>query len=179
MQNPAIESFEGISPDIKDSVYVADTSKVIGDVVIDEDSSVWPMAVIRGDVHEVRIGARTSVQDNAVLHCTHRSDFKPEGNPLIIGDDVTIGHSAALHGCTIGNNVLIGIQTIVLDGAVVPDNVIIGAGSLVPPNATLEANSLYLGRPAKRIRALTEEEIGRGLYGAGHYVKFKNKYMKT
>lgn len=177
MENPAIQSFKGVSPQLGERVYVADSSRVIGDVVLGEDASVWPMAAVRGDVHEIRIGARTNVQDNAVLHCTHAGDYNPDGFPLIIGDDVTIGHAAVLHGCTIGNNVLVGMQALVLDGAVVPDNVILGAGCLVPPNKTLESGYLYIGSPAKKARALTQEEVERGLYGSNYYVKLKDQYL--
>lgn len=177
MENPAIQSFKGVSPTLGERVYIADSSRVIGDVVLGEDASVWPMAAVRGDVHEIRIGARTNVQDNAVLHCTHAGDYNPDGFALIIGDDVTIGHAAVLHGCTIGNNVLVGMQALVLDGAIVPDNVILGAGCLVPPNKTLESGYLYIGSPAKKARALTQEEIDRGLYGSNYYVKLKDQYL--
>lgn len=177
MPQTAIEDFNEFTPQLGNDVYIADTAKVIGNVVLGDDCSVWPMATIRGDVHDIRIGNRTSVQDNSVLHCTHRSHFNPEGNALTIGNDVTIGHAAVLHGCTIGNNVLVGIQVVVMDGAVVPDNIVLGAGTLVPPNAKLEAGHLYLGSPAKKIRPLTDEEIARSAYGAQNYVRLKNSYL--
>ena len=113
-----------------------------------DDCSVWPAAVIRGDMHRIRIGQRCSVQDGAVLHITHASDYNPDGWPLTIGDDVTIGHQAVLHGCTVGNRVLIGVGAIVMDGAVVPDETIIGAGCMVPPGKNWRAVMCTLATPS-------------------------------
>jgi len=151
---------------------------VIGNVTLGEDASVWPMAVVRGDVHTITIGARTNVQDGAILHVTHDGRFSVGGAPLVIGDDVTIGHKAMLHGCTIGNRCLIGMSAIVMDGAVLEDEVLLAAGALVPPNKHLESGYLYGGSPAKRIRPLTESEKENLLYGAEHYVKMKNNYKE-
>ena len=119
---------------------------------------MWPLTVIRGDMHRIRIGARTSIQDGSVLHITHAGPFNPDGYPLTIGDDVTVGHKVILHGCTIGNRVLVGMGAIVMDGAVVEDEVVIGAGSLVPPGKRLESGYLYVGSPVKQARPLSDKE---------------------
>ena len=177
MSNRSIRSYKGISPQFPESTYIDESAVVIGDVAIGEDVSVWPCAVIRGDMHWIKIGSRTSVQDNAVLHITHASDFNEGGWPLSIGDDVTIGHNACLHGCTIGNEVLIGIGATVLDGAVVEDQVIIGAGALVPPGKKLESGYLYIGNPCKQSRPLKDSEKAFFKYSANNYVKLKNEYQ--
>ena len=175
----AIVPYKSHTPKIADSVYVSDQACVIGDVTIGEDSSVWPMAVVRGDMHRISIGARTSVQDGAVLHITHASDYNPDGYPLTIGDDVTIGHNACLHGCTIHNEVLIGIGSVILDGAVIPEKVVIGAGSLVPPGKQLDSGYLYMGSPAQKKRPLSEQELKFFKYSAQNYVDLKNEYMSA
>ncbi len=135
------------------------------------------MTVIRGDIHRIRIGRRTSVQDGSVLHVTHDGPFNPGGYPLTIGDEVTIGHQVLLHGCTLGSRILVGMGAIVMDGAVVEDEVIIGAGSLVPPGKTLESGHLYVGRPAKPVRPLTEKEFGFFSYTAKRYVDLAAAYL--
>lgn len=164
-------------PKLKDRAWIHPSAVVIGDVILDDDVSVWPMAVIRGDMHSIRIGARTSVQDGAVLHITHASDFNPEGYPLNIGADVTIGHQACLHGCTIEDQVLIGIGAKVLDGAVVESQVIVGAGALVPPGKRLESGFVYAGTPAKQMRPLSDKERAFFKYSAANYVKLKDSYL--
>lgn len=171
------KAFRGKTPIIGQRVWLDESAVIIGDVEIGNDSSVWPLVSIRGDMHQIRIGVRTNIQDNSCLHITHASEFKPEGHPLIIGDDVTVGHLCMLHGCSIGNNVLVGMSTTVLDGAVVEDNVMIGAGSLVPPNKRLESGFLYLGSPVKQVRALTAEELGYFKYSGLNYVKLKDEYL--
>jgi len=173
----AIHSFRGKQPQISERVMIAPESYVLGDVSLGNDASVWPGAVIRGDMHAITVGERTSVQDGAVLHITHGSDYNPGGYPLSIGDDVTIGHQACLHGCTIGDEVLIGIGSIVLDGAVVESQVVIGAGSLVPPGKRLESGYMYKGSPAKQARPLTDKEKSFFKYSAGNYVKLKDEYL--
>lgn len=165
------------TPQLGNGVYIDPQSAVIGDVALGDDSSVWPMAVVRGDMHRIRIGARTSVQDGAVLHITHAGPFNEDGWPLIIGDDVTIGHKACLHGCTIGSRVLIGIGAIVLDGAVIEDEVVLAAGALVPPGRKLESGYLYVGAPCKQARPLSEKEREFFRYSADNYVKLKNQYL--
>ncbi len=165
-----IRNFEGSAPKFHPSVYIDDSSIVIGNVIIGENSSVWPLTVIRGDIQSITIGERTNIQDGSTLHVTHGSDFsKAEGYPLSIGDDVTVGHSAVLHGCTIKNRCLIGMGAIVLDGAIVEDEVMIGAGSLVPPGKTLESGYMWLGSPVKKVRELTEKEKSFFCYSAQNY----------
>ena len=172
-----IRSYQGTSPLIADNVYVDPSAIVIGDVEIGEYSSIWPLAVIRGDVHGIRIGQRTSVQDGSVLHVTHAGPYNPAGFPLLIGDDVTIAHKVTLHGCTIGNRVLIGMSTTILDGATIEDEVVIGAGTLVPPGKRLQGRSLYRGSPAQRVRSLSAEELAMLRYSAEHYVRLKDRYL--
>jgi carbonic anhydrase/acetyltransferase-like protein (isoleucine patch superfamily) len=156
--HPNIREYQGVIPKLGQRVYVDPAAVIIGDVVVGDDTSIWPGAVIRGDVNTIRIGRRTSVQDSAVLHVTRSSHQTPRGWPLRIGDDVTIGHNACLHGCTVGDRVLIGIGATVLDGGVIPDEVMIGAGALVPPHKQLQSGYLYIGSPAKALRPLTDEE---------------------
>lgn len=153
-------------------------SVVIGDVILAENVSVWPFAVIRGDVNHIRIGKNSNVQDHAMLHVSHKKADKPNGSPLIIGEDVTIGHHVTLHGCTIGNRVLIGINSIVLDDVIIPDDVMIGAGTLVPPGKVLESGYLYVGSPAKKVRPLTETELAFLPYSAQNYVKVSGHYLE-
>ncbi|MDZ7924409.1 MAG: gamma carbonic anhydrase family protein [Marinagarivorans sp.] len=173
----SLRAFKGMSPVLGQGVFVDDSAVVIGDVELGDDVSVWPCVVIRGDMHRIRIGARTSVQDGAILHITHAGQFNTEGWPLIIGSEVTIGHGVCLHGCTIGNRVLIGIGATVLDGAVIPDEVIIGAGALVPPGKKLESGFLYVGNPCRQARPLKESEKAFFSYSANNYVALKNDYM--
>ncbi|WP_415882992.1 gamma carbonic anhydrase family protein [Neptuniibacter sp. QD72_48] len=173
-----VRTYQGFTPKLGERVFVDPSAVVLGDVEIGDDCSIWPLTVIRGDMHRIRIGARTSVQDGSVLHITHAGPYNPDGFPLIIGDDVTIGHQAMLHGCTIGSRVLVGMGAMVMDGAVVEDEVIIGAGSLVPPGKKLESGYLYVGRPAKQQRELTEKERSFFSYTAGNYVKLKDKHLE-
>lgn len=172
-----IRTYQGLSPKIGERVFIDHSSIVLGDVVIGTDSSVWPLVVIRGDMHSIRIGERTSIQDATVLHITHASDFNPGGFPLIIGDDVTVGHQAMLHGCTIGNRVLVGMKAMVMDGAIVEDEVIIGAGSVVTPGKRLERGHVYMGSPAKKIRPINDKEREFFTYSAANYVRLKDKHL--
>ena len=172
-----IRSFQNKVPSQGERVFVDPASTVIGEVTLGNDSSVWPGAVVRGDMHRIVIGARTSVQDNAVLHITHDSAFNPGGFPLILGDDVTVGHQAMLHGCTLGDRVMIGMQTMIMDGAVVESDVMLAAGSLVSPGKRLASGWLYRGRPARAVRELTAKEIEFLPYVAGNYVKLKDQYL--
>lgn len=172
-----LRPYKDLFPTIGQRVMVDPTSVVVGDVRMAEDVGIWPLVVIRGDVNYVEIGARTNIQDGSVLHVTHKSSYNPEGNPLLIGEDVTVGHKVMLHGCTIGHRVLVGMGSIVLDGAVIEDEVMIGAGSLVPQNKRLESGYLYLGSPVKQIRPLTEAEIEGLKYSANNYVKWKDEYL--
>jgi carbonic anhydrase/acetyltransferase-like protein (isoleucine patch superfamily) len=171
-----IAPYLSTSPRIARGVYLHDSAQIVGDVQIGEDSSVWCNAVLRGDVNHIAIGCSTNIQDFVMGHVSHKVAAKPEGSPLIIGDYVTVGHAAILHGCRIGNECLIGMGAIVMDDVVVPDRVMIGAGSLVPPGKALESGSLYVGRPAVRARALTDAELSYLRYSAEHYVRVKNNY---
>lgn len=172
-----LRSHKGVSPSLGQGVFIDSSAVVIGDVQLGDNCSVWPCAVIRGDMHHIRIGERTSIQDGAVLHITHKSSYNAKGWPLIIGKDVTIGHNACLHGCTIGDRVLIGIGATVLDGATVQNNVVIGAGTLVPPGKTLESGYLYIGSPCKQARPLSEKELSFFTYSANNYVALKDEYL--
>lgn len=173
-----IETYKGIAPTLGARVFVHPSAVVIGKVTIGDDSSVWPTSVVRGDVHSIQIGARTSIQDGSVLHVTHDSQYAPGGRALIVGSDVTVGHRVTLHACTIGNRCLIGMGAILLDNVIVEDQVMIGAGSLVPPNKVLKSGGLYVGSPARRVRDLTEKEIEFLAYSASQYVKVKDDYLK-
>ncbi len=171
-----IRSYLEHSPTIDSSCYVDDMSVVIGDVQLAENVSVWPFAVIRGDVNSIRIGKNSNVQDHCMLHVSHKNQSKPNGSPLMIGEDVTVGHHVTLHGCTIGNRVLVGINTVVLDDVIIEDDVIIGAGSLVPPRKVLKSGFLYVGSPVQQVRPLTEKELEFLSYSALRYVKVKDDY---
>lgn len=173
----ALRSYKDLYPKIGLRVMIDATSVVIGDVRVADDVGIWPLVAIRGDVNYVQIGARSNIQDGSVLHVTHKSSYNPDGNPLTIGEDVTVGHKVMLHGCTVGNRVLVGMGSILLDGVVVEDDVMIGAGSLVPQNKRLASGFLYLGSPVKQIRPLTEAEIAGLLYSANNYVKWKDDYL--
>lgn len=171
----SIRKFKNIWPQQGSGAYIDQDAVVIGDVHLGEHSSVWPCAVIRGDVNSIRIGHYTNIQDNSVLHTTHQNHENP-GSPLFIGDYVTVGHSVVLHGCTIGDFCLIGMQSIILDNAVIEPYVIIGAASVVSPGKRLESGYLYLGSPAKQIRPLTDKEKEFLKYSAEYYAKLKNAY---
>lgn len=169
--------FEGHRPELAKGVFIDPSAVVIGDVTLGEDTSVWPQTTIRGDMHRIRIGARCSIQDNSVLHITHAGPFNPDGYPLTMGNDVTVAHSVTLHGCTIGNNVLIGMGCIVMDGAVIEDNVVLGANSLVPPGKILSSGWLYTGSPAKAQRELSEKELSYFCYSTANYAKLKDRHI--
>lgn len=166
-----IHSFIGVSPSVGDSNFVADSASVIGDVVLGTDSSVWFNATVRGDVHRIRIGERSNIQDNAVVHVTHKTA------PTTIGDGVTVGHSAIIHGCTIQDNVLIGMGAIILDHADIGSFSIIGAGALVTSGVKIPPYSMVLGSPGKVVRSLNQKEIDSIAYYAANYVRYKNIYL--
>ena len=164
-------------PRLGANVYVDPAALVIGDVELGDDASLWPFAVARGDVHYIRIGARTNVQDGSVLHVTHDGPYTPGGFPLLIGADVTIGHGAILHACTIEDACLIGMGSTVLDGAVVKTNGFVGAGAVIPPGKIVGSGELWLGNPAKCVRRLSDKEIEQLYYSAQHYVRLKDRYL--
>jgi len=172
-----IRSFLGKSPKSGERVYIDPDAVVIGDVTLGDDVSVWPMAVIRGDVNYITIGNACSIQDGAILHVTHDGPYTEGGKPLIIGQGVTIGHHAVLHGCSIGDFCLIGMGALILDAVEVRRHVMIAAGSLVSPGKVLESGYLYLGNPARAVRKLSIKEIEQLEYSAEHYVRLKNNYL--
>ena len=173
----SIIDYQDHIPVFGSNCYFGKNSLVIGQVRAGDDVSFWPSSVTRGDVNYISIGNRTNIQDLSVLHCTHNSKYNPGGFPLIIGDDVTIGHHVNLHGCTIKDACLIGIGAIVLDNCTLEKYTYIAAGSLVPPNKKLESGYLWMGNPIKKHRRLTEKEIEFIYYSAKHYVKLKNNYL--
>jgi len=144
-----------------------------------DDCSVWPFVAMRGDVNIIRIGARTNIQDGSILHVSRRSTMNPDGHPLIIGDDVTVGHQVMLHGCQLGSRILIGMGAIIMDGVIVQDDVFIGAGTLVPPNKLLESGYLYVGNPMRKSRQLNEKELSFLKESAVNYVELKNEYLSN
>lgn len=173
-----IRTYRGRRPQLEQGAWVDPSAQVIGDVTLGADASVWPLVTIRGDVNAVRIGARTNVQDNSVLHVTHDGPYSPGGVPLVIGDDVTIGHGVILHACEIGNRCLIGMGAIVMDRVVVEDEVLIAAGSLVSPGQRLQSGWLYRGSPVKPARELNAKEREHLSYSSYHYVRLKNHYLE-
>ena len=174
----SLTSYLHTTPILGDRIYLHPSCQVIGDVRIGDDSSVWCNTVLRGDVNRIVIGRGSNIQDLTMGHVSHKTTDKPDGSPLIIGDYVTIGHSVILHGCRIGNECLIGMGSIILDDVVISDHVMVGAGSLVSQGKTLESGMLYLGRPARAVRALTEEEVKYLRYSAGHYMRVKDNYLR-
>ena len=177
MAQPVI-SFKGVSPTLGKNVYVDGSARIVGDVVLEDDASIWPMVAARGDVNKIRIGARSNIQDGSVLHVTRKSEKNPNGFPLIIGDDVTVGHKCMLHGCQLGNRILVGMGAIVMDGVVVEDDVFIGAGTLVPPNKILESGFLYVGNPMQKKRPLNDAEMAFLKQSAVNYVVLKDEYLE-
>ncbi|WP_339463660.1 gamma carbonic anhydrase family protein [Pseudomonas sp. EA_105y_Pfl2_R69] len=173
----AIRTYQQFTPQLGERAFVDASAVILGDVEIGADSSIWPLVVIRGDMHSIRIGARTSIQDGSVLHITHAGPFNPRGYPLNIGDDVTIGHNVTLHGCTIADRVLIGMGSIIMDGVVIDEEVMLGAGSLVAPGSHLESGYLYVGSPAKQTRALSDKERSYFRYSADNYVRLKDQHL--
>ena len=172
-----IRTYQNIQPIIADNAYVDESAVLVGDITIGQDSSIWPLVAARGDVNVIKIGDRTNVQDGSVLHVTRKSESNPTGFPLLIGDDVTVGHKCMLHGCVLGNRILVGMGAIVMDGAIVQDDVFIAAGALVPPNKTLESGYLYVGNPAKKKRPLKPVEQAFLSQSAKNYVKLKDEYL--
>jgi carbonic anhydrase/acetyltransferase-like protein (isoleucine patch superfamily) len=162
-----IRKYRHWTPVLGARVYVDPAAVVIGRVTIADDSSIWPGAVLRGDVHSISVGARTSIQDGSVLHVTHEGPYAPEGRALIVGSDVTVGHRVTLHACTVGDSCLIGMGSILLDNVVTEDFVMVGAGSVVPPGKRLERAGLYVGSPARRVRELKQSEIELACWPVG------------
>ncbi len=177
MSKSNIRRYKGILPNIGSQTYIDDSAVLVGDININNDVSIWPLVAARGDVNTISIGARTNIQDGTVLHVTRKSLNNPDGNPLVIGEDVTIGHKCMLHGCSLGDRILVGMGAIIMDGVVVEDDVFIGAGSLVPPNKTLVSGYLYVGNPVKQARPLKQSEADFLKQSAINYVQLKNDYL--
>jgi len=172
-----LHKFKGTLPTLGDNTWIAPSADVIGDVTCGEDCSIWFGCVVRGDVHYIKIGSRTNIQDLSMIHVTHyKNGDKTTGNPAIIGDDVTIGHRVMLHGCTIESACLIGMSATILDGAVIGKESIVGAGALVTKNKVFPPRSLIVGSPAKVIRELNDEEVAELYASASRYVEFKRDY---
>ncbi|MDD2906792.1 MAG: gamma carbonic anhydrase family protein [Sulfurimonas sp.] len=172
-----IHTFKNIAPTLAQGTWIAPSADVIGDVTCGEDCSIWFGCVVRGDVHFIRIGNRVNIQDLSMVHVTHyKKADKSDGNPTIIGDDVTIGHRVMLHGCTIEDGCLIGMSATILDGAVIGKESIVGAGALVTKNKIFPPRSLIMGSPAKVVRELNEEEVAELYASASRYVAFKKEY---
>ena len=165
------------SPDLGERVWIDPDATVIGRVSLGDDVSIWPRSVLRGDVNRIAVGARTNIQDGAICHVTHDGRYTPGGMALILGEDITVGHAAVLHACTIGDRCLIGMSSVVLDGAIIEADVMLGAGSLVSPAKRLESGWLYFGRPAQAVRRLSEKELEMLRYSAAHYVRIKDQYL--
>ena len=175
-----LRPFRDRLPTLGARAYVDPAASVIGDVVLGDDVSVWPFTVVRGDVNFIRIGDRTNLQDGTVVHVSHDGPHaKLGGFATRIGSDVTIGHKAIIHACTIEDAVLIGMGAIVLDGAVVRKHAFVGAGALVSPGKEVGEGELWLGNPAKKVRMLTDAQIEALYYSAGHYVRLKDEYLSA
>jgi len=173
-----IRPFENRHPKISDTTYVDSLAVIIGDVTIGEYASVFPMVVARGDVQRITIGARTNIQDGTILHVSHDSQHCPGGRELWIGEDVTVGHQAVLHACTVEAHCLVGIQAVILDGARLEPYTLLAAGSLVSPNKILEGGYLWRGNPAQKVRPLTEQEREFLDYSAQHYITLAQRHKQ-
>ena len=175
--NRNLYRFFGERPTLGERVFVDPAARVSGSVELADDVSIWPMAVVRGDVNRIAIGARSNVQDGCVLHVTHEGPTQPGGLPLVIGEDVTVGHGAILHACTIGNRCLVGMGAIIMDGAILEPDAMVAGGAVVTPGKVVRTGTLWRGNPARYARDLTGREIAIQLYSAQHYVRLKDLYL--
>lgn len=167
------------TPVLGERVYIDPSAVLIGKVQVGNDVSFWPGAVARGDLESIRVGDYTNVQDNATLHVTHDGPYSPGGFPLTVGSYVTVGHNAILHACTVGDRCLIGMGAIVMDGAVIEDQAMVAAGSIVSPGERVTGKELWLGRPARAIRLLSDRELDMLEYSARHYARLKDQYLSA
>lgn len=175
-----LHTFKQWSPKLGANTWIAPSADVIGNVTIGEECSIWFGCVVRGDVHYITIGNRTNIQDLSMIHVTHyKKEDMSDGNPTIIGSDVTIGHRVMMHGCTIEDACLIGMSATILDGAVIGKESIVGAGALVTKNKVFPPRSLIMGSPAKFIRELNDDEVKELYASAARYVTFKNDYKEV
>jgi carbonic anhydrase/acetyltransferase-like protein (isoleucine patch superfamily) len=177
-ENKNIYRFMNESPQLGARVFIDPRASVTGSVLLGDDASVWPMTVIRGDVNRITIGARSNIQDGCILHVTHEGPWQPDGLPLVIGEDVTVGHGAILHACTIGDRCLVGMGAIVMDGVVLEADSMVAGGAVVPPGKLVPSGTLWRGNPARQARELTESEIRNQAYSAHHYVRLKDLYLQ-
>ncbi|RDV24747.1 gamma carbonic anhydrase family protein [Alteromonas aestuariivivens] len=173
----SIRPYKNTMPTLGMRCYIDPSAVIVGDIMCGDDVSIWPLVAARGDVNRIQIGNRTNIQDGTVLHVTRRTANNPAGYPLVIGEDVTIGHKCMLHGCTLGNRILVGMGAIIMDGVSVEDDVFIGAGTLVPPNKHLESGYLYVGNPMVKKRPLNDAERQFLAQSAENYVLLKNDYL--
>jgi carbonic anhydrase/acetyltransferase-like protein (isoleucine patch superfamily) len=172
-----IRSFQGVHPQVDPSAFIAETAVLVGDVTVGPQSSIWYNVVARGDVNFIRIGARTNIQDLTMLHVTHKKHADDPGAPLVIGDDVTVGHSVTLHGCTLENGCFIGMQALVMDKAVVGEGALIGARAMVTEGTIVPPHTLWVGAPARFKRDLTPEEIAWLTRSPQNYVRYARQYL--
>jgi len=172
-----IKPFKQHKPVIDSKAFIDPSAVIIGQVEIGADASVWPMTVIRGDVHHIKIGALSNIQDGSILHVTHRSEHNPDGGPLVVGQGVTVGHGAILHACRIDDYCLVGMGAIILDEARMEHHCMLGAGSVLPPGKIIKTGELWVGNPAKKVKDLSQSQIDSLKYSAQHYVKLKEQYL--
>lgn len=172
-----LRPFGTATPSLGARVYVDVAATVIGAVTLGDDVSIWPAAVLRGDVERIRVGARSNLQDGAIVHVTHANEYTPGGFACTVGADVTVGHGAVIHGCTVEDACLIGMHATILDGAVIGAHSLVGAGALVAPGTRVGSGELWLGSPARRVRALSAREMEQIEYAAAHYVRLKDRYL--
>jgi len=172
-----LRSYKGVRPTLGERVYVDPAATVIGDVALGDDASIWPGVVLRGDVHRIRIGARSNIQDGSIVHVTHDGPYSPGGFPCLIGVGVTVGHGAVVHACTIEDYCLIGMHATLLDGAVIRKYGFVGAGSVIAPGKVVGERELWLGNPAKFVRLLSDRQIEQLHYSADQYVRLKDEYL--
>lgn len=172
-----IRPYKGTLPSIGSNTYIDNSAILVGDITLSDNVSIWPLVAARGDVNSIVIGSRTNIQDGSVLHVTRKSINNPQGNPLIIGEDVTVGHKCMLHGCQLGSRILVGMGAIIMDGTIVENDVFIGAGTVVPPNKVLRSGYLYVGNPMKEARPLKKAELDFLKESALNYVALKDEYL--
>lgn len=176
-QGKSVYRFMNRRPRFGRRVFIDARAAVSGDVELGDDVSIWPMAVVRGDVNRILIGARSNIQDGCIVHVTHEFPAKPQGHPTVVGEDVTVGHGAILHGCTIGDRCLVGMGAIIMDGAVLEPDSLVAGGAVVTPGTVVPSGTLWRGNPARQARALSDEEKAWQAYSAAHYVRLKDLYL--
>lgn len=173
-----IRPFEGKMPQIGARPWIDPSAVLIGDIILGDDVSIWPGVMMRGDVNQIVIGDRTNIQDGTLIHVTNPGANPPHGYPTMVGSDVTIGHGAMLHGCTIEEGVLIGMRVILLDGSHVEKHSILGAGALLAPGKVVKTGELWVGAPARRVRFLSDQEIEQLYHSAKQYASLKDRYLR-